>query len=193
MSDFADLTAGWDLVVTMQLRTPLKWLRRHREFHAGAERPTEALPPEHACWMPVPKSWRELGIVEDEVPESAMVSEVGQLPVDGGDFLPFLMEYRMIVEGAAEALRVLGERHPRYAALLTGPARRVRKQKGVAKLQFVPRLTWLNHRRGRALHHAGRVGLAPRGCGRISCIAGSNAQSRDAPGQRAESSNGLGI
>jgi hypothetical protein len=92
----------------MQLCTPLKWLQRHREFHAGAERPTEALPPEHACWMPVPKSWRELGIDEDEVPESTMASEVGQLPVDGGDFLPFLMEYRMIVEGSAEALRALG-------------------------------------------------------------------------------------
>lgn len=44
MSEFADLTAGWEMSVTMQLRTPLKWLRRHREFHAGAKRPEEALP-----------------------------------------------------------------------------------------------------------------------------------------------------
>ena len=46
MSDFADLTAGWEMLVTMQLRTPLKWLQRHREFHTGAERPSEVLPPE---------------------------------------------------------------------------------------------------------------------------------------------------
>jgi hypothetical protein len=118
--------------VTMQLRTPLKWLQRHREFHAGAERPTEALPPEHACWVPVPKSWRELGIDEDEIPDSTMASEVGQIPVDGGDFLPFLMEYRMIVEGAAEGLGALGKRHPQYATLLTEPARRVRKRKGAS-------------------------------------------------------------
>ena len=57
----------------------------------------------------------------------------------------------------------------------------------------VDRKRRVNHRRGRALHHAGRAGLAPRGCGRISCIAESSAQSRDAPGQRAELSNGLGI
>jgi hypothetical protein len=83
MSNFADLTFGWEMSVTMQLRTPLKWLQRHREFHAGAGRPSEALPPEHACWVPVPKSWRELGIDEDEVPETTMASQIGQIPVDG--------------------------------------------------------------------------------------------------------------
>ena len=141
MSDFADLTSGWEMSVTMQSARRLKWLQRHREFHVGAERPTEALPPEHACWVPVLKSWRELGIDEDEVPESTMASEVGQIPVDGGDFLLFLMEYRMIVEGAAEALGALGKRHPRYAPLLSEPARRVRKSKAtVAKnrLRNVP-------------------------------------------------------
>jgi hypothetical protein len=129
MSNFAELTSGWQMSVTMQLRTPLKWLQRHREVHAGAERPSEALPPEHACWVPVPKSRRELGIDEDEVPESTMASQVGQIPVDGGDFLPFLMKYRMIVEGAAESLADLGRRHPRYAALLSEPVGRVRKRK----------------------------------------------------------------
>ena len=128
-SDLADLTSGWEISVTMQLRTPLKWLQRHREFHAGAERPTEVLPPEHACWVPVPKTWRELGIDADEIPLSTMASQIGQIPVDGGNFLPFLIEYRMIVEGAAEALDALGKRHPRYAALLAEPARRVRKRK----------------------------------------------------------------
>jgi hypothetical protein len=104
--------------------------RPDREFHAGADRPTEALPPEHACWVPVPKSWRELGIDADEIPSSTMASQIGQIPVHGGDFLPFLMEYRMIVEGAAEALVALVERHPQHAALLAEPARRVRKRKG---------------------------------------------------------------
>jgi hypothetical protein len=88
MSGFADLTAGWEMSVTMQLRTPLKWLRRHREFHAGAERPTEILPAEHACWVPVAKTWRELGIDADEISSSTMASQIGQIPVDGGDFVP---------------------------------------------------------------------------------------------------------
>jgi hypothetical protein len=114
----------------MQLRTPLKWLQRHREFHAGTERPTEALPPQHACWVPLPKTWRELGIDADEIPLSTMASQIGQIPVDGGDFLPFLIEYRMIVEGAGGSLSDLGKLHPRYAALLSEPAPRARKRKG---------------------------------------------------------------
>jgi len=130
MSEFSDLLAGWEMLVTMQLRTPLRWLQRHREYHAGADRPTEQLPPEHACWVPVAKTWRSLGIDMDEIPHTAMASQVGQIPADGGDFLPFLMEHRMIVEGAAEALAALGTRTPKYAALLVEPPRRTRKRKG---------------------------------------------------------------
>lgn len=129
MSKFSDLMAGWQMSVTMQLRTPLKWLQRHREYHEGADRPTEQLPPEHACWVPVAKTWRSLGIDMDEIPHTTMASQIGQIPVDGGDFLPFLMEYRMIVEGAADALAALGTRTPKYAALLVEPPRRVRKRK----------------------------------------------------------------
>jgi hypothetical protein len=128
-SGFSDLIAGWQICVTMQLRTPLKWLQRHREFYAGAERPGEELPPEHACWVPVLKTWRELDIDVDEIPESTMASEVGQIPADGGDFLPFLLEYRMIVEGAADALVLLGARTPKYAALLSEPMRPGRRRK----------------------------------------------------------------
>ncbi len=115
-----DILAGWQMSVTMQLRTPLKWLQRHREFHAGANRPAEDLPQEHACWVPVTKTWRSIGIDADEIPETTMASQIGQIPVDGGDFLPFLMEYRMIVEGARDALADLEKRTPKYAALLGG-------------------------------------------------------------------------
>jgi hypothetical protein len=115
----------------MQLCTPLKWLRRHGEYHVGADRPTEALPPEHACWVPVAKSWRDLGIDMDEVPHT-MASQVGYLPADGGDFLPFLTEYRMIVEGAADALATLGARTPKYALLLSEPLRPTRKRKAAS-------------------------------------------------------------
>jgi hypothetical protein len=132
MSEFSDLIAGWQLTVTMQLRTPLKWLQRHGEYHAGAEGPTEQLPPEHACWVPALKTWRSLGIDMDEIPDGTMASQVGQIPVDGGDFLPFLMEYRMIVEGAANELAALGAGTPKYAALLSEPPRRVRKRQAAS-------------------------------------------------------------
>jgi hypothetical protein len=138
MSEFADLTAGWEMSVTMQLRTPLKWLRRHREFHAGAERPEEALPMEHACWVPVPKTWRERGIDMDEVPETTMASQIGQIAVDGGDFLPFLMEYRMIVEDGGGTLADLANRYPQYRDVLFPPPM---PRKRRAKKPVTPRLS----------------------------------------------------
>jgi hypothetical protein len=58
-----------------------------------------------------------------------MASQIGQIPVNGGAFLSFLMEYRMILEGAADALADLGRRTPQYAALATEPPGRVRKRK----------------------------------------------------------------
>jgi hypothetical protein len=127
--DNSDVLAGWEMSVTMQLRTPLKWLLRHHEFHAGADRPEEALPPEHACWVPVTRTWRAIGIDANEIPHTTMASQIGQIPVDGGNFLPFLMEYRMIVETATEALADLGKRTPQYAALLAEPLPRTRRRK----------------------------------------------------------------
>jgi hypothetical protein len=117
MSD-GDLIAGWELSVTMQRRTPLAWLLRHREFHEGRDPPTEIVPMQHACWVPVTRSWRSLDIDVEEMPETTIASEVGQLPVSGGDFLPFLLEYRMIVEDGGGTLADLASRYPRYKDLL---------------------------------------------------------------------------
>jgi hypothetical protein len=138
MTGFEDLIAGWEISVTMQLRTPLEWLRRHREYRAGAKRPTKALPPEHACWVPVPKTWRDLGIDADEIPPSTMASQVGQIPVDGGDFLPFLLDYQAALEPGAETLASVRSQHPRYAYLIPAatpaslgspkPARRIKSR-----------------------------------------------------------------
>ncbi|MGP9813572.1 hypothetical protein ACTZWT_18850 [Rhodopseudomonas sp. NSM] len=57
----------------------------------------------------------------DEVPETTMASEVGQIPVDGGDFLPFLLEYRRIIEDGGGSLTDLASRHPQYRDLLFRP------------------------------------------------------------------------
>jgi hypothetical protein len=81
-----DILAGWLLSVAMQRRTPLAWLQRHGEFHEGSDPPAEAAPMQHACWLPVTRSWRSLDIDLDEMPETTMASEVGQIPANGGDF-----------------------------------------------------------------------------------------------------------
>jgi hypothetical protein len=131
---FGDIIAGWEMSVTMQLRTPLNWLQRHREFHEGRQRPAEKLPPECACWVPVGKSWRDLGIDMDEVPESTMASQIGQIPVDGGEFLPFLLEYRMIFEDGGGTLDDLASRYPQHRDLIFPPARRKQRRRKVDKI-----------------------------------------------------------
>lgn len=127
-----DILAGWQLSVTMQRRTPLAWLLRHGEFHEGSDRPTENVPMQHACWVPVTWSWRSLFINMDETPETTMASEIGQIPVNGGDFLPFLIEYRMIVEDGGGTLTDLASRYPQYRDLLFPPSKGPRAAMGRA-------------------------------------------------------------
>ncbi|PDT82809.1 hypothetical protein [Sinorhizobium sp. BJ1] len=91
------LISGWRLSVTLQPGTPLKWLLRHWEVKEGASYPSEEIPTSFAMWMPIVKTWAELGIPRKES-SPTMASAVGQIPVDGGDLLPFLIKYRSIVE-----------------------------------------------------------------------------------------------
>jgi DNA-directed RNA polymerase subunit RPC12/RpoP len=118
-----DVLAGWELSVTMQRRTPLAWLLRHREFHEGGDPPTEIVPMQHACWVPVTRSWRSLGVDMGEIPETTMASEIGEIPVNGGDFLPFLIKYRMIVEDGGGMLTDLANRYPQYRGVLFPPSK----------------------------------------------------------------------
>ncbi len=122
LAEGSKLIDGWNLIATMSRRTPLEWLLRHGEW---AETPTD-LPMEFAWWTPRLKSLKELGIRGNELPPSTMASEIGQIPDDGGDFLPFLIEYRKIVEGQSDrpailsALDRLGEAHPTILEKLGG-------------------------------------------------------------------------
>ncbi len=108
------LIVGWRLSVVLLRRTPLVWLQRHGEFRLGSKMPTEVVPADAACWMPVLKTWRERGMDIEEIPEGTMASEAGQVPLNGGDFLPFLEEYRMIVEDRGGTLADLVKRYPQY-------------------------------------------------------------------------------
>jgi hypothetical protein len=78
--------------------------------------------------VPVLKTWRSLGIDMDEVPQT-MASQVGYLPADGGDFLPFLLEYRMIVEDGGGTILELADRYPQYRYVLFPPPRAPRKKR----------------------------------------------------------------
>lgn len=118
----SDVIDGWSLCVTMDRRTPLAWLLRHGE---QAKNPTE-VPQEHGIWVPIPKTFRELGINIDEMTSGTMSSEIGYILSDGGRFLPFLIAYREIVENeqsrteALNQLTTLSEKHLDIADKLGG-------------------------------------------------------------------------
>jgi hypothetical protein len=96
----SDIVEGFRFSATMQMRIPLRVLARHGEMHRG--------PPEHlpaiakgmweGVWMPKLRTFRESGVPLDELPEAAMASDIGPIPVDGWDFLPFLLAVRQAVE-----------------------------------------------------------------------------------------------
>ncbi len=96
-----DIAKGWKFSATIQLRTSLRVLSRHGEIHQGL---TEPPPIAHAMWegfwIPLLKTNRELGIdIPEIVMDGTMASNVGPIPVDGGDYLKFLLKVRAIVEG----------------------------------------------------------------------------------------------
>lgn len=60
--DHTDIMAGYTFCATMQLRTPLRVLLRHGEKHQGPkEPPVIAREQWKGIWIPVSKSWAELG------------------------------------------------------------------------------------------------------------------------------------
>lgn len=88
----SDIIKGLRFGATMQLRTPLRVLSRHNEFHTNRD----AGPPEiaHEQWEGI---W--VPVVFDGPPGGSMASSIGPIPAaTGGDYLPFLLVVRAIVE-----------------------------------------------------------------------------------------------
>jgi hypothetical protein len=112
----------------MKPNTPLEWLLQHGHT---AEAPTK-VPQKFGIWVPVSESRTGHSLKKQGPPPSTMASQVGQIPQDGGEFLPFLVEYRRIVEApdnGINALRIdaLKERYPQYAHVLEPKPKKKRK------------------------------------------------------------------
>ncbi|TBV69763.1 helix-hairpin-helix domain-containing protein [Pseudoxanthomonas winnipegensis] len=90
-----DIISGWRYCATLQLRTPLVVLKEHGRFAPLAPGGPPQLSPDmwHGIWMPV------LRDPLFDVFDNTMSSDVGQIPVDGGDYLTFLLTLRTITEG----------------------------------------------------------------------------------------------
>lgn len=94
-----DVMVGYDFHATHQLRIPLRVLGRHGEAHRDMHglAPTIAMAPFEGNWLPVTRTFRELGIDMDEWPEWNIASDIG--PILSSEYLPFLLAVRSIVEG----------------------------------------------------------------------------------------------
>jgi len=82
-----DITVGWYFCATMQLRTPTAILRRHLEFWPKENGQPPNICPEgwEGIWMLALDDWKRIAAVQ------SMASDVGPVPADGGDYLPFLL------------------------------------------------------------------------------------------------------
>lgn len=92
-----DVVSSMEFSATMQLRTPLEYLERHGDVFTDTKDFPD-IDPSHGCLVPKTKSWKELGIDLKEVPDGTMASEIGPIPTSGGKYLPFLKDFRRIVE-----------------------------------------------------------------------------------------------
>lgn len=110
----ADIISGLVFHATLQTRTPLRILRRHGQVVPLGT----ALPDDFEQWMgiwfPQPKSWRELGLDIDELPEFEAASDAG--PVKASEYLPFLIELREAIEDASGGIAGRIERLERVCA-----------------------------------------------------------------------------
>lgn len=86
---------GMEFSATLELRTPLSVLKKHGAIHEDSDTP----PPQYAAeeWQ---GGWAPKGDPKFDFLRggTAMSSIVGPIPYDGGDFMPFLISVREVVE-----------------------------------------------------------------------------------------------
>ena len=96
---------GYEFNATLQLRTPLRVLKHHKEriLDNNKTLPNYVKEEWEGYWLPIAKTYRELGLNIDEVPEGTCSSEIGQLTEKEEDlYLDFLVKFRTIFESEKE-------------------------------------------------------------------------------------------
>jgi hypothetical protein len=109
----SDIVTGYKLSVTMSPSTPLKYLNRHGERRTSIPEEEKLANSPYLVWLPEVSD--EFAFLERG---ATMSSAVGYIPRDGGDFLPFLVELRKVVERPrALPLSELDDAHSRAAEM----------------------------------------------------------------------------
>ena len=96
----SDILEGMQFAATLQIRTPLNVLKHHDEIFRGppSEAPIYGTQAD-GIWVFKSKTFRELGIDLGELSEPPHASDIG--PVAPSDYLPFLIQFRSIVESSS--------------------------------------------------------------------------------------------
>lgn len=118
-----DVLDGLEFCATLQIRTPYAVLIHHGELFQGA--PSQA--PNYSSdadgiWVFKTKSWQSLGVDLDDFSTKFCASDIG--PIAPEIYIPFLLEFRKIVEGdltipsQIKEIRALKSQSPEFATIL---------------------------------------------------------------------------
>jgi predicted flap endonuclease-1-like 5' DNA nuclease len=118
-----DVLDGLEFSATLQIQTPHEVLIHHGETFQGP--PSQA--PKYSSdadgiWMFKTKSWQSLGVDLADFSVDSCASDIG--PISSGTYLPFLLEFRKIVEGdlpipsQIKAIKALKTHSTEFAAIL---------------------------------------------------------------------------
>lgn len=91
--DNLGIITGYQFSATMSIRTPLNLLERHGEIASKIE----DVDGRYGIWLPKVSS--KFDFLDQG---ASMASSIGQIPLDGGEFLPFLINVRKIIERVTE-------------------------------------------------------------------------------------------
>ncbi|KQT42228.1 MULTISPECIES: hypothetical protein [unclassified Methylophilus] len=100
--DNESLISRLEFHATLQFRTPLRVLMLDGKIHSNPNLPTQDLgvDEKHGAWVPILKSWRELGFDISEANESTSASNIGYTYRSA--YLPFLIAVRKQVESEGD-------------------------------------------------------------------------------------------
>lgn len=100
-----DVITGWRFVATLKVTTPLSVLERHGEEVARTCGSHTSLPvygnQAQGIWVARAKTFRELGLDIPEFRASTHAADIG--PADADRYIPFLKDFRRILESSASA------------------------------------------------------------------------------------------
>ena len=100
-----DVFKGYEFNATLQLRTPLRVLKHHKERILDNNKilPNYVKEQWEGYWLPITKTYREMGIDIDEVPKGTCSTDLGSLSVKEQElYFNFLLKFHTISESEKE-------------------------------------------------------------------------------------------